>query len=247
MASIILKAPELHWQEEQHPHSILFDDHYYSLVNGLEETKHVFIEGNDLLSRWNKLPSQAEFCIFETGFGSGINFLSTWTLWKSHNFGKNKQLNYISVEAYPMSKQQLKRSLLNWMDSLSEVTLELLDNYPDLTSGVHLFRLSANVTLTLIFDDIKSALSVVSCPEIGLVDAWYLDGFAPSKNPQMWNEHLYSQMNRLSKSHATVATYTVAGVVRRGLNDAEFTIERKPGFGTKREMLTAQFKTRPIG
>ena len=80
-----------------------------------------------------------------------------------------------------------------------------------------------------------------------MVDAWYLDGFAPSKNPQMWDTNLYTQMNRLAKNHATVATYTVAGVVRRGLAAAGFSIERKPGFGTKREMLTAQFNGRPIG
>lgn len=247
MTSFVIEEPELSWQQGQHPHSIVFDDHYYSLVNGLEETQHVFIEGNNLLSRWQQLSSQQSFCIFETGFGSGINFLSTLKAWKANHFGSKHKLNYISVEAYPMSKQQLNKSLLNWKESLSEVSSELLNNYPILKSGMHTLEFSDNVTLTLIFGDIKEALSDVGCSGKGLVDAWYLDGFAPAKNPQMWDAYLYSQMNRLSKSHATVSTYTVAGVVRRGLAESGFTIQRKPGFGTKREMLTAQFKERPIG
>ena len=247
MTSLTLKSPDLLWEKEQHPHSVLFDDHYYSLVNGLEETYYVFIEGNKLPSRWLNRSTQQPFCIFETGFGSGLNFLSTWKLWKDSYVARQNKLNYISVEKYPMSLEQLKRSLLNWSTSLSDVTSELLQNYPTLTSGIHTLTLSDNVTLTLLFEDINEALSQVYCPEDGLVDAWYLDGFSPSKNPQMWDTHLYTQMKRLTKINATVSTYTVAGIVRRGLTNAGFTIERKPGFGTKREMLTAHFMERPIG
>jgi len=232
---------ELVWNDQGHPHSSLFNDHYYSLSNGLEETNHVFIKGNHLLRRWKELSDEQCFCIMETGFGSGLNFLSTWQLWNKYKAGQNNILHYISVEAYPMTLQQLQKSLDNWKDKLSEFSVKLLAEYPPLKVGNHEIHFEAdNVKLTLLFGDIREQLPAVDCTASGLVDAWFLDGFSPSKNPEMWEDSLYTQMHRLSKQGATVATYTVAGIVRRGLTAAGFQVSRKPGFGTKRDMLYAQ-------
>ena len=240
MSQVILSKVDLRWNEDVHPHSNLFDDHYYSLVDGLEESRHVFIQGNNLIERWQKLAKQQSFSIMETGFGSGLNFLATWQVWNSLKLNKTNKLHYISIEAFPMNSAQLEKSLANWKSSLSAFTKQLLEKYPPLKSGSHqlLFE-NDNLVLTLVFADVRKIMPSYESKSDGLVDAWYLDGFAPSKNPEMWQDNLYTEMYRLSKQQATVATYTVAGIVRRGLTRAGFSIGRKKGFGTKREMLTA--------
>lgn len=235
-----IKAAQLKWDEQNTPYSDTFNDHYYSRMNGLQETHHVFIEGNQLISRWQQLSDNQSFCIMETGFGSGLNFIASWQLWNQYNPGKNNLLHFISFEAYPMTELQLKQSLKHWEAELPGYPDRLLEKYPPLSAGIHdLFFEEDNVRLTLVLGDIREQLPEIESAEQGLADAWFLDGFAPSRNPEMWQPDLYQQMLRLSKPDVTVATYSVAGVVRNGLKDAGFIIERRPGFATKREMLTA--------
>lgn len=240
MAESKVTTAKISWDNHNHPYSSMFNDHYYSQSDGLAESQHVFINGNQLHTRWIQHKKHYPFCIMETGFGSGLNFLATWKLWQSMGLGKEKKLHYISVERYPLNKLQLAKSLLNWADSLSSLSKKLLDNYPLHYPETHHIKLEEdNITLTLLFSDIRELMPDLDGPKEGLVDAWFLDGFAPSRNPQMWQPELYEQMHRLSRKGATVATYTVAGMVRRGLISAGFEIYRKPGFATKREMLTA--------
>ncbi|MCP4273542.1 MAG: tRNA (5-methylaminomethyl-2-thiouridine)(34)-methyltransferase MnmD [Gammaproteobacteria bacterium] len=236
----MLTIAELDWNDDNHPYSTQFNDHYYSQVDGLDEVQHVFIQGNQLATRWTALAEGGTFTIMETGFGSGLNFLATWEMWRIMKLGGSRNLHFISVEKYPMSREQLQRSLSNWNDKLSVVSKKLMDNYPPLKETTHnlLFK-EDNIKLTLIFSDISELFPILTLPENTLIDAWFLDGFAPSKNPQMWQPELYHYMHRLSRNGASVATYTVAGLVRRGLIDAGFEIQYKPGFGTKRDMLTA--------
>ncbi len=236
----MLKIAELDWNDDNHPYSSRFNDHYYSQVDGLDEVQHVFIQGNQLATRWHDLAEEGTFTIMETGFGSGLNFLASWELWRSMKLAGSRNLHFISVEKYPMSREQLQRSLSNWNDKLSVVSKKLIDHYhlPKETNQNLAFK-EDNIKLTLIFSDIRVLIPILTLPENTLIDAWFLDGFAPSKNPQMWQPELYRHMYRLSQNGASVATYTVAGLVRRGLNDAGFKIQYKPGFGTKRDMLTA--------
>ena len=229
----------LSWDKHNHPHSSIFNDHYYSLVDGLEESRHVFLEGNNLHCRWEKLKNKQSFNIMELGFGSGLNFLATWQLWNSMNISKDNRLHYFSVEAFPMSIYQLQKSLTSWKDSLSDLSIQLLENYPPLEPGCHTINFKNNVTLSLIFSDVRNAIPKFTNNFSGSIDAWYLDGFSPAKNPEMWSDDIFKNMNQLSKPLTTIATYTIAGSVRRGLSAAGFFIQRRPGFATKRDMLTA--------
>lgn len=257
MSEKALPSAKLNWNNNVHPHSRRFDDHYYSLINGLEESRHVFIQGNALLERWRVLSTNKSFFIMETGFGSGLNFLATLQLWK-HSIQdarqeqvsrKKNKLHYISIEGFPLSAEQLVKSLSNWTMELPGLIEKLVSLYPSLVAGRHdLYFDAENVQLTLLFGDVKEQLERVKALDYtshktdghGFIDAWFLDGFSPSKNPDMWQASLYQQMSRLSQSSTTVATYTVAGIVRRGLADAGFIVSKKPGFGTKRDMLFAQ-------
>lgn len=228
------------WNDSLHPHSTRFNDHYYSLVDGLEESHHVFITGNSLLQRWQKLEQNQCFCILETGFGSGLNFLATWQLWQQYGFGKTNKLHFISIEAFPLSIEELSRSLTNWEHKLPGYKEALIKYYPPLTEGRHDRRINQdNIQLTLLFGDIKQQLPLLTRTFESQVDAWFLDGFSPAKNPEMWSRDLFQLMASLSRKKASVATYTVAGVVRRGLAEAGFSVHKKPGFGTKRDMLVA--------
>jgi tRNA 5-methylaminomethyl-2-thiouridine biosynthesis bifunctional protein len=241
LSTLEVKSAALTWYDQVHPHSSLFDDHYYSLIDGLNESRHVFLQGNDLESRWQQLSNCQTFSIMETGFGSGLNFLTSWQLWNSINTNKSNKLNYISVEAYPMNSDQLVKSLSNWKNSLSDLSEQLLTGYPALKSGSHRIDFEKdNVSLILIFEDVRTLMPKLVKKHLGLIDAWFLDGFSPAKNPQMWQSDLYQHIYQLSKPDATVSTYTVAGVVKRGLSKAGFSVYCKPGFGTKREMLTAR-------
>jgi len=240
LTKTLIRTAEITWNEHNHPFSSVFNDHYYSQKNGLAETEHVFIKGNDLLERWSKLSRHQTFCIMETGFGSGLNFLATWKLWKTMHSANCGKLHFISVEKYPMDITQLEKSMENWQSSLQIESGKLLAKYPSLDATSHHLEFAEdNLTLTLIFSDIRELMPKFELPINQQVDAWFLDGFAPSQNPQMWQQDLYTQMYRLSRTGSTVATYTVAGIVRRGLTAAGFEIFRKPGFGTKRDMLAA--------
>ena len=217
------------WEADA-PRSVFFDDIYFS-GGGAEETEHVFLKGNELERRF----AEAErFTIGELGFGSGLNFLSAVALWRSVR-RPQARLNYISVEKFPLHPDDLRRAGRAWPQFSAEIET-LADALPPPLRGFHQLRWPDGVTLTLGFGDARELLEVCEAE----VDAWFLDGFSPAKNPEMWSEAVLRQVARLCASGATAATFTVAGDVRRRLEAAGFGVEKRPGYGRKREMLTAR-------
>ena len=211
------------------PFSPDYDDYYSSLEDPLAEARYVFLEGNGLPRRW---ADRERFVIGETGFGTGLNFLTTWANWRE-TAPRHARLHFVSVEKHPFSRADLLQ-ILEHRGHFPELARQLLAQYPPVIPGFHRLHLDGGrVTLTLLFGDVHDVL-----PElVGQVDAWYLDGFAPAKNPAMWTDHLYRTMARLSAPGATLATFTAAGHVRRGLQAAGFEMEKRKGFGHKRHML----------
>ena len=219
------------------PYAPAFDDCYFSRQDGLAESRHVFLQGNDLPQRWQ---GTMQFTIAETGFGTGLNFLATWQAWQADP-QRCERLHFISIEKHPIQRETLCQLLETWPE-LASFAQELLAYYPPLLAGVHRLRLAqGRITLTLCFMDVLAAL-----PEIvAQVDAWYLDGFAPARNPAMWQLPVLQQLARLSHAETTLATFTAASEVRRTLQTAGFVVARRKGFGKKREMLTATIPAPP--
>jgi len=219
--------PDLRW-EDGVPVSTEFDDPYYSRADGLAETRHVFLEGNDLPARWK---DRATFHIAELGFGTGLNFCAAWQAWEAS--GAMGTLNFTSFELYPLSTEAIEAALSSWPE-LDTYRKQLSASW-SADGGMMTF---GPVSLTLLVGDAREALPLWQ----GKADAWFLDGFAPSRNPAMWEESLLAATANASAPGATFATYTVAGFVRRGLTAAGFDIKKRSGFGTKREMLTGTLK-----
>ena len=228
---------QLNWDEHGQPVSNQFDDVYFSNASGLAESQHVFIQHNQLLERFAALEDRATFVIGETGFGTGLNFLSAWQCFNQHA-PANTRLHFISVEKYPLQHSDLSQALALW-PQLSELREQLLEQYIAIHAGFQHIQLDqGRITLTLLIGDVLQMLQQVD----GQIDAWFLDGFAPSKNPDMWNEQVFAQLARLATNTTTLATFTSAGFVRRGLIAAGFAMLRVPGFGRKREMLAGQYQ-----
>ena len=215
------------------PRSERFDDVYFSAENGLEETKHVFLKGNNLPERWK---DKDRFVICETGFGTGLNFLATWKLF-IEQAEPHQRLNFISFEKFPLDGEEIFAALQGWKDEFDGYLQKLVDSYPMLVPGFHRVIVDERVHVTLVFDDVNEAI-----PEIEAeVDAWFLDGFKPSTNPDMWSDMVFQHMARLSRPGTSYATFTAAGAVRRGLIQAGFSAEKVPGYGSKRDMTIGQF------
>lgn len=213
-----------------------FDDIYFSPDNGLAETAHVFLRGNNLPTAWENAQS---FVITETGFGTGLNFLSAWKLFEETAHA-GAALDFISFEKYPLSPNQIEASLSAWADFFGGRLRRMVQAYPLRVNGFHRVYVTDRVRLTLIFDDVNDALPQLMVPQG--VNAWFLDGFAPAKNPQMWSEMLFREMARLSAPAATVASFTAAGDVRRGLAAQGFEVKKVRGYGRKRDMTTAMYR-----
>lgn len=213
------------------PRSAQFDDVYFSAENGLAETHHVFLQGNNLPAAWQ---GAERYTIAETGFGTGLNFLALWKLFDD-TAGKNAQLDFISFEKFPLTAAQIREGLEPFASELQPYLDQYLARYPILVPGYH--RLDfGRVRLTLIFDDVNVALPLIDAA----VDCWFLDGFTPSKNPEMWTDAVFQNMMRVTRSGGTFATFTAAGFVKRGLREAGFRVEKADGFGSKRDMLTGK-------
>ncbi|MBI3144109.1 MAG: bifunctional tRNA (5-methylaminomethyl-2-thiouridine)(34)-methyltransferase MnmD/FAD-dependent 5-carboxymethylaminomethyl-2-thiouridine(34) oxidoreductase MnmC [Pseudogulbenkiania sp.] len=230
---------QLDWQDGQ-PFSRAFGDVYFSRASGLEETRHVFLHHNELAKRFAALPEHGQFSIGETGFGTGLNFLCAWQCFETHA-PASARLHFVSTEKFPLAPDDLRQALALWPE-LAPYSGELLAQYDTLTPGWQRFVLrGGRVTLTLLIGDALETL-----PELDArIDAWFLDGFAPAKNPDMWQPVLFEQMARLSSPGATFATFTSAGVVRRGLSAAGFAVEKVPGYGHKREMCCGRLERTP--
>jgi len=224
----------LDWKDGQ-PCSRRFGDRYFSREGGLDETAHVFLEGNRLPARFAALPAGGRFAIGETGFGTGLNFLCASRLFDALA-PAGAQLDFVSTELYPLSPADLAQALALW-PQLADWPARLLARYGALAPGWHrLDVLPGRVRLTLLVGDARQTLLALH----GTIHAWFLDGFAPARNPQLWEPSLLDTMGRRSAPGATVATYSSAGAVRRALEAAGFAMRKTRGFGSKREMLVGE-------
>ncbi|WP_323900320.1 bifunctional tRNA (5-methylaminomethyl-2-thiouridine)(34)-methyltransferase MnmD/FAD-dependent 5-carboxymethylaminomethyl-2-thiouridine(34) oxidoreductase MnmC [Aeromonas caviae] len=233
-----LHHARLDWNEAGTPVSSEFGDVYFSNDNGLSETRYVFLQQNRLPERFSHHDSDS-FVIGETGFGTGLNFLATMAafLEQAPLSGNGSRLHFISVEKYPLTQADLRKALAAWPE-LAPLSQPLIDQWPLPISGCHrLLFADGRIRLDLWFGDIKEMLPQVPHPGTGLVDAWYLDGFSPAKNPEMWTQDLFDDLARLARPDATLSTFTCAGFVRRGLIAAGFAMKKVKGHGSKREML----------
>src|SRR5580692_4514712 len=213
------------------PRSRRFGDVYFSRDGGLAESRAVFLAGCGLPERW---AGRRRFRVAELGFGTGLNILALLALWQARR-PPGAHLSIFSVEAEPLAAEDAARALAIWPE-LAEVAAPLLDAWPTGRRGFHRLALTAlNATLDLAVMDAQPALEAWS----GSADAWFLDGFAPAVNPAMWTDALMALVAARSATGARAATYTVAGQARRALAAAGFTLERRPGFGGKRERLEA--------
>ena len=234
----------LDWNDQGTPVAAAFDDVYFSNDDGLAETRYVFLGQSGLPNRWAQ-HDRPLFVVAETGFGTGLNLLATWQAFinyrRQHPQGNAQRLHLISVEKFPLSHDDLKQALGQWPE-LSTLSERLLAEYPAAMNGCHRLWLDENVSLDLWLGDVTEVLPQMEAGLAGKVDAWYLDGFAPSKNPEMWTPELFQQLSRLARNGATLATFTAAGFVRRGLNAAGFDMVRAKGFRHKREMLSGRLR-----
>lgn len=212
------------------PRSKQFDDVYFSAENGYAETRYVFLDGNNLPGNWQG----RDFTIGETGFGTGLNFLCTWKLWNETNAGH--KLHFISVEKFPLTCAEIESAMAPWRKKFPDELAALLEKYPDDASGTRHITMSENCMLTLSFGDANDELPQWNEP----VDCWFLDGFKPKKNPDMWTEIVFRNMARLSRTGTTFATFTAAGFVKRGLMAAGFSVKRIKGYGFKWHMITGE-------
>jgi len=213
------KTAGLIWQEDGNPRSARFDDPYFSASGGLAETQHVFLGGNNLPARFRD-----GFHIAELGFGTGLNALAAWQAWQQS--GNSGTLKFTSFEAFPLTHEDMARAATHWPDLTPQANV-LLANWPP-SGPLDL----PNFRLEVIIGDARTTLPAWQAK----ADAWFLDGFSPSKNPEMWSENLLAEVGRHTAADGSFATYTAAGHVRRALAAAGFEVARSQGFGRKRHM-----------
>lgn len=238
---------KIHWLESGEPFSEQFQDFYFSTDGGFQETEYVFLKQNNLPQAFIDLTDKQQiFRIAETGFGTGLNFLITAMHWLKTT-GLNSTLEYTSIEKYPLNKVDLIHVFSifnkNW-PQLSLYCEELQAHYPVefKNNQIQLDLFNGRIILNLLIEDASSALKNLS-PSLteqqsNKIDAWYLDGFSPAKNPDMWNQDLFNSITKLSKPGTTISTFSSAGIVRRGLQEAGFNMTKVPGLGKKREILS---------
>jgi tRNA 5-methylaminomethyl-2-thiouridine biosynthesis bifunctional protein len=233
----MIKNAQLEWSDGT-PVSTQFQDVYFNKDNGSDESGYVFLEGNNLKHRWKNLSSD-HFSIAETGFGTGLNFLCAWDLWLN-NSQAHQHLHFLSVERFPLDKKNLVQALSLWPQFQPLIDV-LLDNYPALINGWHTLHLKnpletgGQVVLHLFLGDVHDWLPQIN----GDIDAWFLDGFTPSRNVDMWSETLFLQIARLTPFNGTVATFTAASKIQYCLKACGFNVSKRKGYGKKREMIMA--------
>ncbi len=215
------------------PVSEIYGDIYHSAAGGHDQARHVFLAGNGLPGRWR---GRERFVILETGFGLGLNFLATWRAWRDDP-QRCRELHFVSLEKHPFPVADLVRAHAEWpeFERLSE---DLCRYWPTLERGEHRLELEGGrLVLRLVFGDASEELPSLDAS----VDAYYLDGFSPAKNPDLWSPELCHSLARLAVPGATLATWSVAGSVRRALIAAQFTVKKRPGFAGKRQMLVGHY------
>ena len=230
-----IQHAKIHFNQENTPVSDKFDDVYFSNQDGLAETHYVFLEGNQLWERWVNY-QEAHFVIAETGFGTGLNFFAVTTRFREfrqkYPDSPLKRFYFISFEKYPLPLDALQQAHLAY-PQFSHLAQHLQQHWLNPIQGCYRFHFD-ETTLDLWFGDVAENLPQLGDYMNGKIDVWFLDGFAPSKNPDMWNEQLYQQMFRFTKPQGTFSTFTAASAVRKGLENAGFNIKKRKGFGKKR-------------
>lgn len=221
------QAP-LTWHDGDMPFSTAFGDHFYCQTDGRLECGHVFLAGNGLPERWQ---DAEDFTIGELGFGTGLNACETWRQWKSHR-RVGGRLHFVSFELFPMQAQEIDRALSRWAEIDAE-RKALVASWPADPSGVVTIDLDDQTRLSVVCGDAFENLAASTLT----FDAWFLDGFAPSRNSAMWSAELMQRVHDTTTPGGSFATYAAAGFVRRNLVAAGFSVERRPGFAGKREML----------
>jgi tRNA 5-methylaminomethyl-2-thiouridine biosynthesis bifunctional protein len=229
----VLRTARLAHADDGTPWSEAYGDVYHAAAGGPGQARHVFLHGNRLPDRWRLAQ---RFTILETGFGTGLNFLATWSAWRAREGGPAR-LHYIAAEKHPFEVGDLARLHAAWPEFADE-SAALCRIWPTLTPGFHRLELDGGkLILTLLLGD-----AVVTLPRLrARIDAFYLDGFAPARNPELWSPELCKTLSRLAAPEATLATWSVAGPVRAALREAGFHIEKTPGYGHKREMLIGRY------
>lgn len=224
--------PRLSWRDGTLPVSGRFDDLYYSETDGLAETRYVYLDGNRLADR---MAARTDFRVAELGFGTGLGFLAAWELWDRITAPK-AVLTFASFELAPLSKPEMAMAHSRWPE-LAGRSQRLLSALQPAGFGMAADLGSARLELHI--GDARQAVPRWS----GSADAWFLDGFAPARNPEMWEPGLLRAVAQRTSLLGTAASFTAAGAVRRALSDAGFDVWRRKGFGTKRHMLCAQLAT----
>lgn len=251
----IITPAKIDWQVDdtgnQVPVSGEFGDVYFSHADGLAESRYVFLAHNQLPERLASLAPKQCFTIAELGFGTGLNLLATWLLWRqlreTHPQLATARLHFITTEKFPIPLADLTHILTLWAQrapELAELIAPLLAAYPPLIAGSHRLNFfDDNLTVDMWFGDATESLAKLaldtSIEPTPCVNAWFLDGFAPSCNSTLWAEDIFTQIKRLSCQDTTAATYSSAGIVKRGLREHGFEINKVKGFGRKNQMLTA--------
>lgn len=215
-----IETAELDWRPEGTPVSVRFDDPYFSIVNGMEETRHVFLGGNHLPERF-----QPGFKIAELGFGTGLNMLVSWKSWLES--GQDGVLHFTSFEAFPVAAEDMRRAL-SCFSELTPLAEKFLTAWE---TGKRTLCLEGLV-LCVIVGDARQTVPAWA----NKADAWFLDGFSPAKNPELWGPDLLRSVAEHTRPGGSFATYSAAGHIRRSLSEVGFRVDRVPGFGRKRHM-----------
>jgi len=228
-----LEAARLTLAADGTPISETYGDIYYSSAGGHAQALHVFLAGNGLPARWQ---GRDVFTILETGFGLGLNFLATWRAWRDDP-QPSRKLHFVSLEKHPLTAADLALAHAAWPE-LAGLAAQLRGLWPPLVAGAHRLEFEGGrLILTLIFADAVEAVPALAAA----VDAFYLDGFSPARNPELWSTALCRSLARLAVPGATLATWSVAGSVCRALSAAQFTVEKRSGFAHKRQMLVGHY------
>ncbi len=238
-----LENADLDWQDSGAPWSRAYEDVYFSREGGMAETRHVFLQANQLAERWQSLANeQRTFTVAELGFGTGLNFLCCWQLWRATQCS-NLRLHYISCEKHPLTRSALQHALSQWPE-LQALADALLAAYPDHSPGYHRLHLQLpgdrrSIILDLYYGDAEALLRAQANAALQ-VDAWFLDGFNPANNPALWSDSMLATIAERSGAGTTLSSYSVTGRVVRQLEALGFSIEKRKGFGRKRHMLYAE-------
>lgn len=222
------------WHNDRTPKSERFDDIYFSPKNGLEESRYVFLQHNRLPERFNE---NLAFSIGEIGFGTGLNFFQTWLAWR--DCGAPCYLEFVSFEKYPLRSNDISKALAPWPE-LTPLVNAFLAQYRLIWPGVHTMNFEqGRLRLSLHIGDASESLQQFC----GKIDAWYLDGFAPKKNPELWSADLFESIASHTRPLGTFATFTAASHVQKGLQSAGFNVYKNKGYAHKREMLVGDLPT----